>query len=306
MPKVSSLSWLGAAKETAWGTAVAPTIYIPAKSPKPENVVKYIADDNYRGTYAKTYGQYQGPINATYSFDTDFFPDSSGLLLLNTFGTDTVTGTASPYTHKFTMGTAQPPSLTLTDYDAINARQFAGFMTDQLDIKFTPTAGVTLSVKGNSKQSIVDGTTPTPAFTQVNPFLGWEAALSIGGTNNTKLQSFDTSIKRASSVVFGSTGTQDPAAIVSGVMDMTGTLTLWMDDDTDLDHLINNDQPPIVITLTSGSNILKINMNQTAVTKAATDRTKEFVQVTLTYEGIYNTTDAGPGHVELTNSVASY
>jgi hypothetical protein len=242
MPILSALTHLGIGKETTWGTPATTFKYIPVKSPKIENVVKYIADSGIRGALAKTYGQYQGPISATFDYSGDFFPDVLGLLLLNVLGTDTVTGTAAPYTHKFTLALTQPPSLTINDFDGVDEKQIAGARISELDIKFTPEAGVTWQAKGNGKQYTVVSTT-TPSYSTAVPFLGWEAALTIGGTTNTKMISFDTAIKRAQQVLFTSSGNQNPYTIVDGVMDVTGKMTLVMEDDSDLTHLIANDQP---------------------------------------------------------------
>lgn len=306
MPRLSSLSHIGLARESNWGVAVAPTVWLPVSGPKPEDTVQWIKEQGFRAVPAKTFGAWQGPIHAVWQMDGLTYPDTIGLLLLATFGTDTVTGASAPYSHLFTLSSTTPPSLTIADYDAITERRYAGFLPNELDFSFTPNEGLKWSVKGESKKSVT-ATTTTPTFGTLPPFLGWQGTLNLGGSANVHMLSFDTAIKRSNQVLKGSSGTQDIDAIVPGPMEVTGKITVWMEDETELNYFLAGQPVAAVVTLTAANgHSITFTMTATVFEKGAVDRSKEYVTLDLNYEAVWNPTDAGPMAVTLVNSTASY
>lgn len=305
MPKLTALTHLGIGKEATWGTAVAPTVWLPVKNPKPEDVTKFIDDKGFRGTMAELYAKYPGLQNATYGWDGDFYPDVCPHLFMMIFGQDTVTGTTT-YTHKFQLSNVQPAGHTLSDFNGINERQFAGAMLEQLDLKFSVDGGLEYTTKANSKTSAI-GTTTTPTYGTVNPLLGWQAALTIDGVSNADLIGFDLSIKRKADIVTTAQDTQAPKTIILGPMGVSGKMTFAVEDDTELNYFLQNTQPATVITLTQSANVsLTLQMSKCAMSKAAYSRSKDYVELDVNYEGIYNATDAGPMLIQVVNAVATY
>ena len=305
MPKLSALTHLGYAKETIWGTPVAATKWIPVKNPKPEDVTKFIDDKGLRGAMADLYATYQGLGNGTYGWDGDFYPDLCPFLFLMLFGQDTVTGTTN-YTHKFQLAAAQPPSHTLSDFNGINERQFAGAMLEQLDLKFAVDGGLEYSAKTSSKLSAA-ATTTTPTYGTIPPLLGWQGALTIAGAANTDLIGFDMSIKRKPNIITTAQNTQAPKGIILGPMSVTGKMTFAVEDDTELTNYLNNTQPAVLLTLTQNVNVvLTLQMSKCALKKAAYARSKDYVELDMNYEAIYNVTDGGPMLAQVLNQVATY
>ncbi len=254
---------------------------------------------------ADNFAVYEGLNSATYGWDGDFYPDLCPFLFLMLFGQDTVTGTTN-YTHKFQLAAAQPPGYTLSDFNVINERQFAGAMLEQLDLKFAVDGGLEYSAKTSSKSSVV-ATTTTPTFGTVLPLLGWQAALTIAGVANTDLIGFDMSIKRKSNIITTAQNTQAPKSIVLGPMSVTGKMTFAVEDDTEIGYYLNNTQPAVVITLTQSANVvLTLQMSKCVMKKAAYSRSKDYVELDVNYEAVYNATDGGPMLAQVLNQIATY
>src|SRR5437868_4567655 len=93
----------GLAKETTWGTAVAPTTadqFIPIINPKLEDIVESIFDDGLRSRASQHQSYQQGFRQSKFSFESQWFPDVCGNWLLGIMGSD---GWASGTTHPFTV-----------------------------------------------------------------------------------------------------------------------------------------------------------------------------------------------------------
>lgn len=303
---ISALSYLGLAKEAVWGTPVTAAKWLPVKDMKPTDDIKMVLDEGKRGIAAKDFGAYQGTKLSNLEYGGDFFPDVAPYFLLAVLGADTVSGTG-PYTHAFGLGSA-PPSLTLQDFFGHSQeRQYAGCRVSEVGLKFaTDTGAVEWTAKLLGKASaLVVKTTPTIGTT--TPFLGWQAALSIGGTSAPgRLLAAEWSLKRTLKEVFGANNSQDPSTIYAGILEVTGKMTFDMPDETELQHYLTNDQPSVSVALTSGANSVTILTTKTAFEKATVDRSQEFVRVDAQIRGLYNATDAGPAKITVINSVATY
>jgi hypothetical protein len=307
MAIISYNSRAGFAKETTWGTAVAaPTGFIPFKTLKSEDDIKRIVDSGIRGNLTKDFASYAGIANAKFDIEGLVYPDLFGNFLLALFGQDAVTGTG-PYTHSFTLSNNQPPSYTLFDYDGVNERYYAGAVLEQLDLKFTTEGDLTKSAKFVSKASAQSGTPHSPTYTSVAPLLGWNTSITIAGSGNTRLIGGDLSFKRPCKFTYGANNSQAPTKVNVGTLEVTGKLDFEIDDYTELNYYLQTTQPTVVITFTSGTNTLTVQMTKCDFEKVAgIDRSQEMARVSANIRALYNTTDAGPAKVTLVNGVATY
>ncbi|MDI3341828.1 MAG: phage tail tube protein, partial [Sphaerobacter sp.] len=239
-------------------------------------------------------------------FDGDFFPDVPPYLLLGILGKDTVTGTG-PYTHSFALlTTGLPPSFTLSDYNGYEERQFAGMRVEQLDLKYSLDGALEYSAKLLGKKSAT-ATTTTPTFGTVPPFLAWQCAVTIGGVSVPRVAGWDMTLQRKSEVLFAANNSQDPRDIFVGPLQVTGKMTAYFEDNTELTHFLSNDQPAVVITLTQDANTqMTITMSKCAFSKAAVNRSKDYVMLDMEFEAVHNPTDNGPCTVAVKNAVPSY
>ncbi|WDL97800.1 phage tail tube protein [Alicyclobacillus sp. ALC3] len=297
MPLQSSLVHLGLAKETVQGTPVSPTVWVPVENNiKNEDVIHFIDDKSLMGAPVATIGQYAGPASSTVDWDANFYPEALGHAIMGLLGADAVSGTATPYTHVLTLSEAQPPSYTLSVYNGYNERQYPGSMIDELALKYATDGALVATTKWVGFPS-VSGTTSTPVLPTDNPLLGWQASLQIATVANTRLIGFDWTGKRATKPVNTSGGTQAPTFVYAGPLDVTGKLTFAIDNETELDYLLNNTQPAVVLTLQAPNSgpSLAIQMSKCAFTKQATSYSKEWVEVDYDIVSVANSSDAGTG-----------
>lgn len=302
------LQWLGLAKEVTWGTGVTPSYFIPFSDVKADDVIEYIADNGIRGAMAETYNEIPGFKQGNVEISGDVFPDSFGLALLAILGTDTVTGSSSPYTHSFKLArTAQPPSITVNRFDGTNIRQWAGEVAEQLDIKWAEKAALAYTLKMQGKSSTVNAGPVTPTPTSTIPFTNWIFTANLGGTQNLHVIGFDFTIKRKLYVQHAVSNNQDPTSVTALALSATGKITFDKADDSELLMYLNNTQPSLIITGTQpgSSAVLTIQLSKAALTTGSVSA-KDVIQFDANIVGIDNATDSGPCLVSLQNSVASY
>jgi hypothetical protein len=308
MPIMSFNSRLGLAIETTWGTPVTtPKVWVPVKSNKIVDEVKRILDSGRRGNLSKDFESYAGITTGSADLDGDVYPDIEGYILKGLFGQDNVTGSSAPYTHAFTLSTAQPPSFTLFDYDGYNERILPGAVIESVDYKFTVEGELSRQVKFLSKASTVSSQVHTATFGTTPPFLGWQASLQIAGAPNTRMVGGNIQFKRATKLTFGANNSQQPSKANVGQMEVTGKLDFEIDDYTELNYYLQATKPSVVITFTSGADSLTFQLSKCDFEKVdGLDRSQEMVRVSANIRGLYNTTDQGPAQVTLVSSVDNY
>lgn len=302
---ISQLTTVGLAKEVAWGTGLAPTQFLPVTKHDFHDEVKRILDEGKRGVAAKDFGAYTGVKSSSLDYGGDFFPDVPPFFLLGILGQDGVTG-VGPYTHLFTLANI-PPSLTIYDYYAVAQRQFAGAQVEEIDLKWgtDATTAIEWAVKLKAMASATT-TLATPTIGTMAPLLGWQAALTIGGAANLHMLGGDLSLKRPVNLVFGANNSQVPSAREVGPLEVTGKLLFYANDESEILHYLNNDQPIVSVNFTSGANQLTLQMSKCDFEDAKVDRGSEYVRVEAQLRAHYNAADAGPCKITVINSVASY
>lgn len=95
MTQLSRLVKLGWGKESAAGTYVVPTIYLPFMKASHEDDYAELKDESYRFNDSVLQGMYQGPVQATWDIDILAYPDLMGHFLRAIIGPDTVTAATS-------------------------------------------------------------------------------------------------------------------------------------------------------------------------------------------------------------------
>ncbi|BBB00573.1 hypothetical protein RVR_10572 [Actinacidiphila reveromycinica] len=317
MPQPTFRSFLGIGLETTAGEAVDATAFIPVKTMSPSDKLTLLDDQGMRGSMVQTYDKIAGPIWSEYGFDGDVFPDTAGWMLAGILGDIATTGAAAPYTHTMSLlnsGNGQPPSYTLSDFYTIATRQFAGLMFSEVGIKFSGDGMLTYSAKATALASTT-ADAPVPSYTGVPPLAGWVGQISIGGSSAAFVTDGECTLKRDITVVHTSDGTQAPYALWAGPLSVSGKLTLVMEDDTHYLNYLNNSKPPLDITYSQGAGAAAVavglHMSKAAYTAAEIGRGKDYIELSVDYEALANTTDAGtsggysPIKATLTNAVAA-
>ena len=323
LPKYKS--FLGIAKEASRSAGTAPTPvaatdFIPVKNITPFDNVMYLDDENWRGSMAKTYNTVQGPIFSEFEFGGDVFPDTIGYPLAGVLGDVAFTG-GTPNTFAISTlnsGTGQATSYTLTDFygrtDSNPARQYAGCQFGDVNFKFNADGLMEYTAMANGYASAV-ASLPTPSFSTVTNVPVWTGVTTLGGSVVARLVEGSVDIKRDLTPIHTVDGSQSPYQIWQGAVTCEGSLLLVLEDDTDLTRYLSNTQPSLNINFSQGAGAsqtaIAFNMTKCAFTVAKIERSKDYVELSVNYKGIANTTDAGasggysPVKVTLKNSKAT-
>lgn len=254
-----NLQWLGLAKEITPGVAAAaPTIFIPADSPKMATKETPLVDNGLRGTMGTTFGQVQGMANSELTYSSGLYSDSLFIHLLAALGVpDTITGTAPTVKHATALlnssdGThaAQPVTVTGFLYQADGTMAvMAGMAITDLKFTFKANERSKMDVAWvGFKPTFVPATVNTPSTVQEMP--PWTVAVSVGGTPFPSTTGVSVDIKRGSKPVPVLNGSQNPATIYAGEVSVTGTIDSVYNGSTDphLTNLLSNSQPALKVT----------------------------------------------------------
>lgn len=320
-------SYLGIAKETrpvpgAAPTAVAATDYIPYTTFNPVDTIKYLDDKGLRGSMVEEYDVLQGNIYSELELAGDAFPDTIGYVVAGVLGDVTTTGASAPFTHAIATlnsqaSNGQPTTYTLSDYYALglaSTRQYAGVQFASVDFKFTADALLTYQAKAMGYASAT-AANPTPSFSTVTPVPTWTGVVTLNAATSTLLADGNCSIQRTVTPIFTVDGNQRPYQLFGGPVTVNGALTLVFESDTELGLYLNNTRPVLDIDFTQGAGAaaveIKLHMSKCAFTVAKIERSKDYIELGVTYKAMANTTDAGtsagysPIKVTLKNAKAS-
>lgn len=162
-------AYLGIGKEVAYGTAVAPTLFLALNQPaelRADVPLQDIPNTTAFGPLATT----PGIRNAVVSAEAAADPAGIGALLAALFGAPTTTGAGAPYTHTFVPKTTQD-SWTFEGLDGIAKHILAGGKLNQIQLSHTPDGHLMVSFDGLAQDKAEGGagsvvTLPTQFFNQ--------------------------------------------------------------------------------------------------------------------------------------------
>mgnify|MGYP006268105277 CR=1 FL=1 len=306
--QASVRSYLGIAKETTRGTAVAASKFIPvaANKLKATDVIDPLFDEGLRGSNTKYYAYVPGRTRSTVEWGGPVYADTIPWAVAGLLGTVTTTGSTPPYTHVVTLenstaigGDVLPTSFTLTDFYSANVRQYAGCQVHDFNLSFSSEGLLDYDAKATGWASATT-TAPTPTFTTVLPAPTWQGVVTIGGTAISNAIDGNISMTRPETPIYGIANTQNPFSIFVGPLETSGQIRFVMEADTELTRFLTNTQPTISLDWTNGTGAsltqIKAQLNQGAYKSAMIERSKDFVEIVIDLQGIANTTDASVGY----------
>lgn len=303
--QASVRSYLGIAKEATKGTPVAATDFIPVAKDalKPVDIIDPLYDQGLRGSNVLNYNYIQGRTRSTFDFGGAVFADTIGYSLAGIMGAVATTGASAPYTHTISLFNSttsnvdvQPISYTLTDFYAVDVRQYPGCQFSDFSLRFNADGMLEYDSKSTGWQSVTIAD-PTPSFSTLLPTPVWRGTVSIGGSAVSTAMSGNIDMTRPVTPIYGISNTQNPYNVFLGPLEVTGKITFVMENDSQLLNFLNNSQPAIVLNWNygTGSNEVQIQATITkgAYTTGVIERGEDFVQVSIDLNAQSNTTDAG-------------
>ena len=303
--QASVRSYLGIAKEATKGTAVAPTDFIPVSkdSLKPQDNIDALYDTGLRGSNVLNYNYIPGRKNSTVDFGGAVFADTIGYGIAGLLGACATTGASAPFTHTISLLNSltsgvdtQPISYTLTDFYAVEVREYPGCQFSDFSLKFNADGLLEYDTKtmGFSSSTVAD---PSPTFSTVLPTPVWQGTVSIAGSPVSTAMSGNIDMKRPVTPIYGIAQTQDPYQVFLGPLEVTGKITFIMETDAELTNFLTNVQPAIVLNWAYGAAAAAVQIQATltkgAYTAAVIERGQDFVSVTIDINAQANTTDDG-------------
>ena len=303
--QASVRSYVGIAKEVTKGTPVAATDFIPVMkdSLKPQDIIDPLYDQGLRGSNVLNYNYVQGRTRSTFDFGGAVFADTVGYAIAGLLGEVNTTGGSAPYTHEVTLlnslttGTdTQPISYTMTDFYAVDVRQYPGCQFSDFSLKFNADGMLEYDAKTTGFQSNTTSD-PVPSFSTLLPTPVWRGTVSVAGTPVATAMTGNIDMKRPVTPIYGIANTQDPYQVFLGALEVTGKVTWIMESDAQLLNFLNNTQPALVFNWNYGTGANEVQIQATlskgAYTAAVIERGEDFVKVTVDINAMSTTTDAG-------------
>lgn len=298
-------SYLGIAKEETKGTPVSATDFIPVAkdSLKPVDIIDPLYDTGLRGSNALNYNYIQGRSRSTFDFGGAVFADTIGYSIAGVLGAVATTGVSAPYTHTISLFNSltsgvdvQPISYTLTDFYAVDVRQYPGCQFSDFSLKFNADGMLEYDAKSTGWLSNTTSD-PTPTFSTLLPTPVWRGTVSIGGSPVSTSMTGNIDMKRPVTPIYGISNTQQPYQVFLGALEVTGKITFVMENDSQLLNYLDNTQPALVFNWNYGSGSSEVQIQATlskgAYTTGMIERGDDFVKVTVDINGQATTTDAG-------------
>lgn len=211
--------------------------------------------------------------------------------------------------HTFKSNTAvAKATYSLTVYDTLTTRGYSSATISDLAVKIDPKGALSFSVKLATMPGVVQSSF-VPAYTVLDPLLGWSWVMTNAGATSTRGLSYDVTIKRTVESIHSSDGIQAPREIFQGPISADGAYKAIFENATDLNLFANYTQSPASAVLTQpivrGGMSLALTMNKTGWYKGKRSLSSTYVQADYSLHGIYNTTDASAVSAVLTNFTTS-
>jgi hypothetical protein len=319
----AELSYVGLAKESSNGTAVAPTRFVPFTKFDPVDDNGLLIDDAMYGSMTSENGAVAGKRQATGDLATYFLADAAGDLLYNILGGYAVGAAVSGvYPHTFSLlnsGDAQPPAHTFTDRQGVTAtvgaRAYAYACLSELTFSGNATGLVTMEAKWTSFGSAAAGAAPTNATTTETVVPGWRSTVTVAGVA-APIREWTVTLARTLKVDQLADGTQQPNSIARSDLAVSGKLTFAARNEQPVIDFLAGTQQAVVVTIDNGGTLTNVRKLTATMTKAVYD-TEGMDRVTpigyqMGYKALANTTDVGasagraPISCLLNNAVTTY
>lgn len=297
--KYGSLSAVGIAKETTFGTPVTPTSFVPFTDVTLESdpglffpqVVMGIRDVNVFALY----GEYKhaGDVSAP------FFPTNGLELFVAAIGSDTVTSAGGgKYLHTIAAANSLNSMTVEKNIGGYQSLQFAGSKVGKYNVKASAGDNAVEFTASLVSKSATVLDTPSSPISVVNesPFVFAEAELSVfGNTNLIQVTSVSIDIENGLKPTYTFNGSHDLQFLTPLTRKVTGQIQVVFDslDDTDWGYytkLMNGTQGSLNVSFTHPSGqAMTITLPQINLSKYADDiKMDNVVMSTLDFEASYD------------------
>jgi len=292
---------IAVAKETVYGTGVAPTVCIPVVSGGGSAQFDVVWDEGKRGLPSADFGACVGNGHGEFQMESLVYPVEIGQVLMAIFGTDTITGAGDPYTHTLTAAVLLP-SYTVEDQiigGANGGLRFVGAKPTSVGFTWEAESG---AVAANSQwmtrtPTKVTATNPAVSATLGCGYGGWQTTVTSTGITG-RVVGGEINLTRELQMVYTGANVASPNFVNNGPLRYEGSLTVIADSLADFDRIIADTRQSLSIKFSYESTPAKsLEFLSTSTFFAAApleyDRGGIGVLVKVGFRGLHNTTDSG-------------
>ena len=254
------LGFLGLAKETTWGTAVAATDYVELMS---ENLSTSIDRFPTRNIYGGFYepDDYAGMRRSAGSLVHAAHPVSLGHLLKAVFNNSSASVVASGllwtmnYTgvkSEFADGVPRQPYTLEVNRNVTSSHRLAGALCNKLTLSVAPNQDMRVTADWIAQaQTMLAATTPTFPASSADPFTFDTCSVSIAGAGNARMEAFTLSVDNALEGIAALNNANTIARIrASGPQLIRVSGTLDFVDITEQQDFINQTERAMTVSVT--------------------------------------------------------
>lgn len=298
-------------KEGSWGSEAARVAIIPVRDPRfLPTAYRHIVDQALRGQPSAEYDLVAGPGEGNGSWSGEVYADTIPYFLLNTVGDDTPAG-GPTFTHTI-KSSAVPKSLSLEWAQNVQPYKMLGTYLSQLAFQFNAQDGLfTYSAQAMGKLGATVAQTSL-SIGSVQSLAGWMISATVGGVAfSNYLMEGGITITRALRPVHGSKnvagGTQDLVKLWPCQLSVQARLVFEFESTSEFALFQAATKDTVVLTMQrSASESIAFTMTNTGWRQAEYEVSDNIYRVVANVNGLYNSTDAGPCAIVITNAIASY
>ena len=310
---------LGLAIEATRGTGLAPTIWMPHVNTTLFPKVDEARDIGALGSLADSNDKLVTEKYAEGDITAELRDQSIGYFLYAWLGAVSTSGTASEYTHAFSLSESnQHKSLTIVEKSDIVTQMYKLAMLSRFEINMTLEGLVQFTAGLLAKSPVT--TTQTPSYTTENKFTKKGVKIYIatdlaGLSSATALETkaltltSDLGTERDSAH-----GTVQPVDILNKMISIEGSMSLNYENNTLRDYMVNGDKKAVRIdiedldtTLTANTPRLRIELPKVDFSEwEGNYALEDIVSQTIKFKANYDTTNGIISTCSLRNGKASY
>jgi len=292
--RYGSLSATGFAKETSFGVPVAASTFLPMTGNTMESDPGWFSPPVMMATRDKPVFNMYGEAKFQGTVDGPLFPSNAMELLVAAIGTDSVSGTTSPYTHAISQANTLASITVEKNLGSYQSLQFAGCRVNKLSIK-APVGNNPIEVSADLMgQSAAILTSPTAvSVTNEIPFVFAEAALTLSTHARADVTNVQVDIENGVKETYTYSGNHGPSFLTPVTVHVTGSFdVVWssLNDSTygDYNTMENGTLGALALSFThpgAGGYSVTINLPQVALTKyASAVKLEDVIMSTVTFE----------------------
>lgn len=277
--RYGSLGATGLAKEVTFGTPVTASTFLPMTGNTMENEPGWFSPELMMAVRDKQVFNLQGEAKFAGAIEGPLFPSNAMELIASAIGTDSVAGTASPYTHTISQANTLSSLTIEKNIGGYQSLQFAGSRVSKLSFK-APVGNEPVSISADMMaQSAAILTSPTAvSITNELPYTFAEASLTFATHARADVTNVQLDIDNGLKETYTYSGQHGPSFLTPASLHVSGTVdVVWssLNDSTYGDYtlLANQTQAALVLAFTHSSNTFGISLNcpQVTLSKYAND-----------------------------------